>query len=47
MTTIITAAVRDIARVAGRLGSELFEIRDAARKARAEHDEPDARPDAD
>ena len=35
-------AVRDIARVAGDLGSELFEIRDAARKARAEHDEADA-----
>jgi hypothetical protein len=45
--SIITHAVRDIARVAGDLGSELFEIRDAARKARAEHDEPEDRPDAD
>ena len=44
--SIITHAVRDIARVAGDLGSELFEIRDAARKARAEH-EPDEGPDAD
>ena len=47
VATIITHAVRDIARVAGDLGSELFEIRDAARKARAEHDEPEDRPDAD
>ena len=44
--SIITHAVRDIARVAGDLGSDLFEIRDAARKARAEHEEPEE-PEAD
>ena len=40
--SIITHAVRDIARVAGDLGSELFEIRDAARRARAEHEDTEA-----
>jgi hypothetical protein len=33
VTTIITAAVRDVARAVGDLGTELFEIRDAARRA--------------
>lgn len=34
---VITGAVRDIARTVGGLGTELFEIRDAARRARDEH----------
>jgi hypothetical protein len=45
--SVITAAVRDIARIAGDLGTELFEIRDASRKARAEHDLPSDEPPAD
>jgi len=39
VTTIVTGAVRDVARTLGDLGTELFEIRDAARRARAEHPE--------
>lgn len=35
---VITGAVRDIARTVGGLATELFEIRDAARKAGEEHD---------
>ena len=37
IATIITRAVGDVARAAGNLGSELFEIRDAARRANREH----------
>lgn len=37
VTTIITGAVRDVARVVGGFGTDLFEIRDAARRARREH----------
>ena len=33
---IITGAVRDITRALGGFATEMFEIRDAARKARAE-----------
>jgi hypothetical protein len=36
---IITGAVRDVATTVGGLATELFEIRDAARRARSEHDE--------
>lgn len=39
VTTIITGAVRDVARAVGGLGSELFEIRESVRRARAEHDD--------
>lgn len=38
VTTIVTGAVRDVARAVGGLGTELFEIRDSVRRARAEHD---------
>lgn len=34
---IVLGAVRDVARSVGGLGSELFEIRESARRARAEH----------
>ncbi len=33
VTTIVTGAVRDIARAVGGLATEVFEIRDAARRA--------------
>jgi hypothetical protein len=33
VTTIITHAVRDVAKALGDFGTELFEIRDAAKKA--------------
>jgi hypothetical protein len=39
VTTIVTAAVRDVARTLGGLATELFEIRDSARRA-AEDNEP-------
>ena len=37
VATIITRAVGDIARAAGNLGTELFEIRDASRRAHEDH----------
>jgi hypothetical protein len=37
VTTIITAAVGDIARAVGGFATEIFEIRDAARKAGRDH----------
>ena len=37
VTTIVTTAVRDIARTLGGLATEVFEIRDSARQARADH----------
>ncbi|MBS45730.1 MAG: hypothetical protein CMH83_21655 [Nocardioides sp.] len=37
VATIITGAVKDVATAVGGLATELFEIRDSARKARAEH----------
>ena len=33
VTSIVTGAVRDVAKVLGGFATELFEIRDAARKA--------------
>jgi hypothetical protein len=36
VTTIVTGAVRDIARAVGGLATEVFEIRDAARRAAAD-----------
>ncbi|HET9860766.1 MAG TPA: hypothetical protein VFQ19_13375 [Nocardioidaceae bacterium] len=44
VTTIVTTAVRDVARTVGGLATEVFEIRDAVRRARAEQvveDRPD------
>jgi len=38
VTTIVTTAVRDIARAVGGLATEVFEIKDSVRRARAEHD---------
>lgn len=38
---VVTGAVRDIALTVGGLATELFEIRDAARRARAEHQPED------
>jgi hypothetical protein len=37
VTTIITTAVGDIARAVGGFATEIFEIRDAARKASQDH----------
>lgn len=36
--SVVTGAARDIARTVGDLATEIFEIRDAARRARAEND---------
>ena len=47
IATIITRAVGDVAKAAGSLGTELFEIRDAARRAGREHDRPGPEADAD
>lgn len=43
VTTIITGAVRDVVKSVGELATELFEIRDAARRADQDAgvDEPD------
>ena len=37
VATIITGAVRDVARTLGGLATELFEIRDSARRAADDH----------
>jgi hypothetical protein len=37
VTTILTGAVRDVARAVGGFATEMFEIRDAARKASSEN----------
>ena len=37
MTSIVTTAVRDIAGALGGFATEVFEIRDSARKASADH----------
>ena len=42
VTTIVTTAVRDIARAVGGLATEVFEIRDSARRAAADGDPADA-----
>lgn len=36
VTTILTGAVRDVARALGTFATEVFEIREASRRARAE-----------
>ncbi len=41
VTGIVTTAVRDVARAVGGLATELFEIRDSARKASDDHVSPD------
>jgi hypothetical protein len=41
VATILTGAVKDVARSIGGLATEVFEIRDAARRAEAEHGRPD------
>jgi len=46
VTTIVTTAVRDIARAFGGYATEVFEIRDAVRRAHVEHS-PDDDPDDD
>ena len=40
VTTILAGAVRDVARALGGFATEVFEIRDAARRARAEASDP-------
>lgn len=40
VSTILSAAVRDLAGALGGLATELFEIRDSARRASLDHDEP-------
>jgi hypothetical protein len=40
VSTILTGAVRDLAHTVGTFATEVFEIRDAARRAR--EDQPDA-----
>jgi hypothetical protein len=39
VATIITGAVRDVAGALGGFATEVFEIRDSARRAAAEHEE--------
>jgi hypothetical protein len=41
VATIVTTAVKDVASAVGGLATEVFEIRDAARKASAEHADDD------
>jgi len=41
VATILTGAVTDVVKAVGGLATELFEIRDAARKAASEHPEAD------
>jgi hypothetical protein len=43
VTTIVTKAVRDVARTVGDLATEVFEIRESARRA-AEDSEPSEQP---
>lgn len=40
VTTILATAVRDVARAVGGFATEVFEIREASRRARAENDPP-------
>jgi hypothetical protein len=41
VTTIVTGAVRDVAGALGRFATEVFEIRDAARRAAIDSTPPD------
>lgn len=38
VTSIVVSAVGDVAKAIGGLGTDIFEIRDAARKAATQHD---------
>lgn len=40
VATIVTSAVRDVAGAIGNLATEVFEIRDAARRANVDHHDP-------
>ena len=42
VATIVTTAVRDVARTIGGLATDLFEIRDSVRRARDDHHSADA-----
>jgi hypothetical protein len=44
VTTIVTTAVRDVARAVGGLATDLFEIRESARRARDDNEPLDAPP---
>jgi hypothetical protein len=46
VTGILATSVRDVARALGTFATEVFEIRDAARRARAENGLDEDRPDA-
>ena len=41
VATILATAVRDVARAVGGFATEVFEIREASRRARAEHEPTD------
>lgn len=45
VATIVTTAVRDVARTLGGLATDLFEIRDSARRAAADNHPADSDPD--
>ena len=47
ITTIVTTAVGDVARALGGFATEIFEIRDAARRAGEDHHETDPETDLD
>ena len=42
VTTVVVHAVRDVVNAIGGFATEVFEIREAAKRARAEHDVPGA-----
>ena len=44
VTTIVTTAVRDVARTVGALATDLFEIRESARRARDDNEPGSSRP---
>lgn len=44
VTTIVTGAVKDVAGALGGFATEIFEIRDSARRAAGDHREPPAGP---
>ena len=46
VTTVVVHAVRDVANAVGGFATELFEIREAARRARAENELPASATDA-
>lgn len=45
VTGIVTTAVRDVARAVGGLATELFEIRESARRAAEDHGHTEPDPD--